>query len=115
MNAGSGEITALLTRVHDGEQVVVDQLIPLVYKSLRRIAGQYMRLERPDHTLQPTALVHEAFVRLIDQPAESRALSCHRRPTDAPPISGPRPAPAVSQTGRRTTGFVTRSVTCVHR
>lgn len=45
----------------------MDDLLPLVYGELRRLAGSYMRLERADHTLQPTALVHEAYLRLIGQ------------------------------------------------
>jgi RNA polymerase sigma-70 factor, ECF subfamily len=45
----------------------LDALIPLVYDELRRLARSYLRRERPDHTLQPTALVHEAFERLVDQ------------------------------------------------
>jgi RNA polymerase sigma factor (TIGR02999 family) len=45
----------------------MDRLIPLVYRELRHIARAQMRRERPDHTLQPTALVHEVFLRLIDQ------------------------------------------------
>jgi RNA polymerase sigma factor (TIGR02999 family) len=45
----------------------LDALVPVVYDELRRLAGSYLRRERPDHTLQPTALVHEAFERLVDQ------------------------------------------------
>jgi RNA polymerase sigma factor (TIGR02999 family) len=45
----------------------LDELVPLVYDELRRLARSYLRRERPDHTLQPTALVHEAFERLVDQ------------------------------------------------
>src|SRR5258705_2188455 len=45
----------------------LDALVPLVYDELRRLARSYLRRERPDHTLQPTALVHEAFERLVDQ------------------------------------------------
>src|ERR671912_761795 len=45
----------------------LDSLLPLVYDELRRLAAGYLRRERPGHTLQPTALVHEAYVRLIDQ------------------------------------------------
>ena len=44
-----------------------DRMVSLVYAELRRIAASYLRRERPDHTLQPTALVHEAFIRLVDQ------------------------------------------------
>ena len=44
------------------------RLMPVVYRELRRLAAHYMRQERPDHTLQPTALVHEAYLRLVGQP-----------------------------------------------
>jgi RNA polymerase sigma factor (TIGR02999 family) len=50
-----------------GDKEALDQLMPLVYEELRRLATRYLRRERPDHTLQPTALVHEAYLRLIDQ------------------------------------------------
>jgi len=46
---------------------VLEELMPLVYDELRRLAAHYLRHERPDHTLQPTALVHEAYLRLVDQ------------------------------------------------
>ena len=49
------------------DQGALDELMPLVYGELRRLARSYLRRERPDHTLQPTALVHEAYLRLIDQ------------------------------------------------
>ena len=48
-------------------RAALDSLVPLVYDELRRLARSYLRRERPDHTLQPTALVHEAFERLVDQ------------------------------------------------
>jgi RNA polymerase sigma factor (TIGR02999 family) len=48
-------------------QSVLEELTPLVYRELRRLADTYMRRERPDHTLQPTALIHEAYLRLVDQ------------------------------------------------
>ena len=60
-------ITQLLMAWSDGEREALAQLLPLVYDELRRIAARYMRHEPGDHTLQPTALVHEAYVRLIDQ------------------------------------------------
>jgi RNA polymerase sigma-70 factor, ECF subfamily len=67
MENARGEVTALLVQMKGGRQDALDRLIPLVYKELRRLAGYYMRDERPSHTLQPTALVHEAFLRLVDQ------------------------------------------------
>ena len=59
-------ITLVLKRWHDGEQSALDELIPLIYNELRRLAGNYIRRERQGHTLQPTALINEVFVRLID-------------------------------------------------
>jgi len=64
----SGDITALLRRLSDGDQSVEAQLIPLVYEHLRRTASRYLRSERDGHTLQTTDLVHEAYVRLRDGP-----------------------------------------------
>ena len=58
------DITLLLKRMQDGDGDARARLISLVYPELRRMAARRMRGERPDHTLQPTALVHEAFVRL---------------------------------------------------
>lgn len=60
-------ITQLLERWSAGEQEALDQLMPLVYDELHRLAGAYLRRERHDHTLQPTALVNEAFLKLVDQ------------------------------------------------
>jgi RNA polymerase sigma factor (TIGR02999 family) len=67
MGAPGGDVTALLKAWGDGELVARDQLLPLVYEELRRRAAAYMRRERRDHTLQPTDLVHEAYLRLVDQ------------------------------------------------
>src|SRR5262249_49426883 len=61
------EITERLIAWGAGDRSALDQLIPLVYQELRRMAGNYLRQEIPGHTLQPTALVHEAWLRLIDQ------------------------------------------------
>jgi RNA polymerase sigma-70 factor, ECF subfamily len=63
----SSHISLLLAEVRQGNQDALDRLLPLVYAELRRIAGRYMRRERGDHTLQPTALVNEAYMRLVDQ------------------------------------------------
>lgn len=63
----AGEITAMLIELTEGNQDVVDRILPFIYDELRRLAGSYLRRERPDHTLQPTALVHEAYMKLIDQ------------------------------------------------
>jgi RNA polymerase sigma factor (TIGR02999 family) len=61
------DVTRLLVDWGKGDRAAHEQLLPLVYSELRRLAGAYMRRERPDHTLQPTALVHEAYLRLVDQ------------------------------------------------
>ena len=63
----SRQVTDLLGRWRGGDRQALDALIPLVYDELRRIAQHYLRNERPGHTLQSTALVHEAYVRLIKQ------------------------------------------------
>lgn len=60
-----GEVTRLLRRWKSGDQEVVDELLPLVYQELRVLAGNYLRRERVGHTLPPTALVHEAYLRLV--------------------------------------------------
>jgi len=67
MTQPSHQVTKLLKDWSDGDQSVPDQLIPLVYEELRRLAHQYMRREKPGHTLQTAALVNEAYVRLVDQ------------------------------------------------
>lgn len=62
-------ITEILVAASAGQRESLDQLLPVVYDELRRLADSFMRQERADHTLQPTALVHEAYLRLIDQRA----------------------------------------------
>jgi RNA polymerase sigma-70 factor, ECF subfamily len=61
------QLTALLQQVNAGREDALDQLMPAVYGELRRQAARYLRRERQNHTLQPTALVNEAFIKLIDQ------------------------------------------------
>jgi RNA polymerase sigma factor (TIGR02999 family) len=60
-------VTELLLRWGDGDLSAIDELMPLVYDELRRIARNYLRRERPNMSLQPTALVNEAYLRMIDQ------------------------------------------------
>ena len=60
-------ITLLLKNLAGGDKGALDRLVPIVYPELRRLAGGYLRNERPGHTLQPTALVHEAYARLVKQ------------------------------------------------
>jgi len=61
------EVTKVLLEWNQGDQHAADRLMPLVYEELRRLARQYLQRERPDHTLQATGLVHEAYLRLVDQ------------------------------------------------
>lgn len=70
MNEGrsdAGDVTRLLQQVRGGDREAFDQLLPLVYDELRRVARGQLRRERPGHTLFPTALVHEAYLKLADQ------------------------------------------------
>jgi RNA polymerase sigma factor (TIGR02999 family) len=61
------EVTRLLEAWGQGDRSALDELTPILYRELRRLAASYLRRERSDHTLQPTGLVHEAYVRLADQ------------------------------------------------
>lgn len=63
----TAEITQLLVSWSQGDQAAAERLMPLVYQELRRLAKSYLRRERLNHTLQPTELVHEAYLRLVDQ------------------------------------------------
>lgn len=60
-------VTALLAKWRAGDERALEAVVPLVYDELRRVAHRYLRHERPDHTLQSTALVHEAYLRLLKQ------------------------------------------------
>ena len=60
-------VTQLLSAWNNGDKEALDKLVPIVYDELRRQAARYLRRERPGHTLQTTALIHEAYLRLIDQ------------------------------------------------
>jgi RNA polymerase sigma-70 factor (ECF subfamily) len=62
---GSGELTVLLQKWNQGEGFAAEAVIPFIYDELRWLAGRYLRKERSDHTLQPTALVNEAWMRLV--------------------------------------------------
>jgi RNA polymerase sigma factor (TIGR02999 family) len=61
------DVTQLLVQWANGDEHALDDLTPLVYKELRLLAASHLRKERKSHTLQPTALVHEAYLRLVDQ------------------------------------------------
>jgi len=71
------QITALLKQWSHGDSQALDRLISLVYPELRRIAARYLKRERPDHTLQCTALVHEAYLRLVRQPEKEWQNRAH--------------------------------------
>jgi RNA polymerase sigma factor (TIGR02999 family) len=76
MDAGRAEVTQLLQQWSSGQEQALDRLLPHIHGELRKLAASYLRKERPDHTLQPTALVNEAFLKLVDQRAakwQSRA------------------------------------------
>ncbi len=104
----NGDVTQLLSEWRDGDRAALDRLIPLVYEQLRTIASRFLRRERPGHTLQSTALVHEAYVKLMDQNRsdwQSRAhfygvaatiirniLVDHARARNAAKRGGPQPA-----------------------
>ena len=67
MESSTHPVSALLTKWQAGDESALQAMIPLVYDELRRVAHRYLQRERPDHTLQSTALVHEAYVRLVKQ------------------------------------------------
>ncbi len=66
MDRGAEDVTQLLAGLGAGDEQAAEHLLPLVYNELRALAEQNLRRERPDHTLQATALVHEAYIRLVD-------------------------------------------------
>jgi RNA polymerase sigma factor (TIGR02999 family) len=70
-------VTQLLQEWRNGDRTALDKLIPIVYDELRRQAANYMRRERPGRSLQTTALVHEAYMRLVDQRAVERQNRNH--------------------------------------
>lgn len=67
METSSSEVTALLNKLALGDQSVITRLMPLIYDELHQRAAAYMRDERAGHTLQPTALVHETYLKLVEQ------------------------------------------------
>src|SRR5438128_2600295 len=71
----AGNVTELLLAWGQGDRTALDRLLPLVYEELHRLARGYLRRERAEHTLQPTALVHEAFLRMVDQ----QRIRCENR------------------------------------
>jgi RNA polymerase sigma factor (TIGR02999 family) len=77
MSGAPHDVTRLLADYRKGNRQALDDLLPLVYGELRRIAGNHLRRERKDHTLQPTALVHEAYVRLAHSGGPELADRAH--------------------------------------
>jgi RNA polymerase sigma factor (TIGR02999 family) len=71
------EVTRILTAIEQGDARATDELLPLVYQELRRLAAHKMAHEPAGHTLQPTALVHEAWLKLVDSPAQSWQNRAH--------------------------------------
>lgn len=71
------EVTHILTAIEQGDAHASEELLPLVYNELRRMAAHKMAGERPGHTLQPTALVHEAWLKLVDPPSQSWQNRAH--------------------------------------
>jgi RNA polymerase sigma factor (TIGR02999 family) len=67
VDVASAEVTVILTKLTSGDRQAASDLVPLVYQELHKIAARYMRRERIDHTLQTTALVHEAYLKLVEQ------------------------------------------------
>ena len=66
MSSDHGDVTRLLVAWGQGDREAADQVVPLIYDELRRLAARHLAGERSEHTLQPTALVHEAYMRLVD-------------------------------------------------
>ena len=71
------EVTRILIALEGGDAKSTEELLPLVYQELRRVAAQKMASERAGHTLQPTALVHEAWLKLVDAPSQSWQNRAH--------------------------------------
>ncbi len=113
MAATTGQITRLLREAESGDQEKVDLLVEALYGELRRLAASYLRRERTGHTLQPTALVNEAYLRLVEQDgtewknrghffaiaaqAMRRVLVDHARRTHAVKRGGPLPRLSLEQ------------------
>lgn len=73
----AGDATVLLRRVRGGDSAALNDLIPMVYGELRKIASHFLRLERPNHTLQPTALVNEVYLRMVGENQPDYADRAH--------------------------------------
>ena len=82
------DVSAILSAWGEGNQEAGNELIGIVYQELRRLAAYYLQSERGDHTLQPTALVHEAYLRLVDQ----TQVQCRNRALQGLPPIVPEPS-----------------------
>src|SRR6202021_1357305 len=76
-SVSSADVTVLLAQLVGGDERAAARLVPLVYSELRQMAARYMRRERVDHTLQTTALVHEAYLKLVEQTPASWQNRAH--------------------------------------
>src|SRR3712207_9567983 len=92
-------VTQLLVDWSNGDKSALDKLMPVVYDELRRLASNYLRRERAGHTLQPTALVNEAYLRLVDQRQGRRPQSAESIAVAAPTLS-----PVLARSTRAPTG-----------
>lgn len=77
MDSVSGEVTRLLVDLRKGNKEAEAKLLVLLYGELRRLAAGYLRRERPDHTLQPTALINETYLRIVDQAEQNWESRAH--------------------------------------
>jgi hypothetical protein len=96
--------TDVLLKFNGQDEAVANELLPLIYDELKRIAANYLRRERSDHTLQPTALVHEAYLKMIDITQvnwQQGPLSGRGGQSDAPDFGGLRPPTQCRKTRRR--------------
>ena len=83
------DVTSVLSQIDNGDPAAAEQLLPLVYDELRKLAAARLAHEKPGQTLQPTALVHEAYLRLVGKPGETRQSTTSDQRTEARLASGP--------------------------
>jgi len=76
-DAPQNQVTRLLAELDGGDRAAAERLFPLVYHELRALAGSFLAEQRPNHTLQPTALVHDAYLKMVNQPAGAFNSSAH--------------------------------------
>ena len=93
---GEHDVTILLRKISDGDQDALGHLIPLVYDEIRGIANRHMSRERRDHTLQPTALINEAY-RVLSDPGRRAMYDAERRGAPRPAAAGPTSEPSYDE------------------